>query len=74
MPGLSWTGGRLVGSSFTVAAGAVLAISGAADKAFIRTAINNAGTITWTGAGQLIGTSDSYNQSSAHRQPAGRSV
>jgi hypothetical protein len=63
VPGLNWTGGRLAGSSFTVAAGAVLAISGPADKVFVRTAINNAGTITWTGTGQLIGTSDYYGQS-----------
>ena len=63
VPGLSWTGGRLVSSSFTVAAGAVLAISGSADKVFVRTTINNAGTITWTGTGQLIGTSDNYGQS-----------
>ena len=63
VPGLSWTGGRLVSSSFTVAAGAVLAISGPADKVFVRTVINNAGSITWTGTGQLIGTSDNYGQS-----------
>jgi hypothetical protein len=56
IPSLNWAGGRLVGSSFTVAAGAELAISGSADKVFLRTAINNAGTITWAGAGQLIGT------------------
>jgi hypothetical protein len=63
VPGLSWTGGRLANSSFTVAAGAVLAISGPADKAFVRTAINNAGTITWTGTGPLVGMTDGYNQS-----------
>ena len=63
VPGLSWTGGRLVSSSFTVPAGAVLAISGSADKVFVRTAINNAGTITWTGTGQLVGTTDNYGQS-----------
>jgi hypothetical protein len=63
VPGLSWAGGRLVGSTFTVTAGAELAISGSADKVFVRTAINNAGTITWAGAGQLIGAVDGYNQS-----------
>ena len=63
IPSLNWAGGRLVGSSFTVAAGAELAISGSADKVFVRTAINNVGTITWAGAGQLIGTADGYNQS-----------
>jgi len=63
VPGLNWTGGRLAGSSFTVAAGAVLVISGSADKVFVRTAINNAGTITWTGTGQLVGTTDNYGQS-----------
>jgi hypothetical protein len=62
VPGLSWTGGRLVGSSFTVAANAVMGIGGAADKAFTRSTINNAGTITWTGTGQLVGAVDGYNQ------------
>jgi hypothetical protein len=63
IPSLNWSGGRLVGSGFTVAAGAELAISGSADKVFVRTAINNAGTITWAAAGQLIGTVDGYSQS-----------
>ena len=74
LPGLSWTGGRLVGSSFTVAPGAVLAISGPADKAFTRTTINNAGTVIWTGSGQLIGVVDGYSQNPAHLQPGGRAV
>jgi hypothetical protein len=63
VPSLSWTGGRLVGSSLTVAANAVMTISGPADKAFTRTTINNAGTIIWTGTGQVIGALDNYNQS-----------
>jgi hypothetical protein len=62
VPGLSWTGGRLVASSFTVPANAVMAIGGPADKAFTRSTINNAGTVTWTGAGQLVGAVDGYNQ------------
>ena len=62
IPSLSWTGGRLVGSTFTVASNAVLSISGAATKTLLRSKLSNAGTVLWTGAGQLIGTMDYYNQ------------
>ncbi len=62
IPSLSWTGGRLVGSTFTVASNAVLAISGAATKTLLRSKLSNAGAVVWTGAGQLIGAVEGYNQ------------
>ncbi len=49
IPSLSWTGGRLVGSTFTVASNAVLSISGAASKTLLRSKVSNAGTVVWTG-------------------------
>ena len=45
IPSLSWAGGRLVGSTFTVATNAVLSISGAATKTLVRSQFNNAGTV-----------------------------
>ena len=62
IPSLNWTGGRLVGSTFTVVSNAVLSISGAATKTLLRSKLSNAGTVRWTGTGQLIGTMDYYNQ------------
>jgi hypothetical protein len=63
VPSLSWAGGRVVGSSFTVAADAVLAIVGSVDKYVVRSTINNAGSIIWTGTGQLVAAMDGYSQS-----------
>jgi hypothetical protein len=63
VPGLSWTGGRLVASTFTVATNAIVSISGTADKSLVNSTINNAGTINWTGTGQLIAEVSGFNQS-----------
>ena len=62
MPSLSWTGGQLVDSDFTVPTNAVLTLSGAADKTLRRSMVNNAGTITWTGTGSLVAAFDNYHQ------------
>ncbi len=62
VPSLNWTGGNIAGSSFTVATNAVLAISGSAGKFLCRSSMNNAGTITWTGTGQLAAAMDGYSQ------------
>ena len=62
VPSLSWTGGNIAGSSFTVASNAVLAISGSAGKFLYRSTMNNAGTITWSGTGQLAAAMDGYGQ------------
>jgi len=63
IPTLNWTGGRVLGSSFTVATNAVLTIGGSADKFLLRSTINNAGNVIWTGTGQLIATIDGFSQS-----------
>ncbi|MDP2822279.1 MAG: YDG domain-containing protein [Sulfuritalea sp.] len=55
--GLNWTGGTLaVGGAggVTVATGRALAIGGAAAKTLDGGKLTNAGTITWTGAGNLV--------------------
>ena len=55
VPSLSWTGGALADSDFTVASNAVLAIGGAADKTLLgNSTMNNAGTVTWAGTGALL--------------------
>ena len=63
VPGLAWTDGRLVGSSFTVATNGVMAISGPANKLLVRSTFCNAGTVTWSGSGQLLGAVEGYSQS-----------
>ena len=63
VPSLSWTGGTLAGSAFTVATNATLAISGAGTKTLIRSTLNNAGTVTWAGTGQLYAEAGGGGQS-----------
>jgi hypothetical protein len=63
VPGLNWTGGRLVGSTFTVAANGVMAIGGSANKVLLRSTLSNAGTITLSGPGQLIAAVGGFSQS-----------
>lgn len=60
---LSWSGGTLSDCSLTIAAKGVLNLNGSTDKALRRCKVNNAGTITWSGTGQLLGAVDGYNQS-----------
>jgi hypothetical protein len=55
--GMNWTGGALaVGAAggVTVATGKTLALSGGASKVLDGGKLTNAGTITWTGTGNLI--------------------
>jgi len=51
---LDWTGGALTGTgSITIAPGAVMTISGTNIKGWTQRTINNAGTVTWTGNGEI---------------------
>jgi hypothetical protein len=51
---LNWTGGAMGGSgSIVISNGAALAISGNSDKTFSQRTINNAGTLSWSGTGNL---------------------
>ncbi len=51
---LRWTGGQMTGSGATGASG-TLEISGTGAKTITARTLNNAGTATWTGTGNIIG-------------------
>jgi hypothetical protein len=59
---LAWSGGTLSDCSVTIATNGVLNLIGSTDKSLQRCTINNAGTITWAGTGQLIGAVNYYDQ------------
>jgi hypothetical protein len=50
---LLWTGGRLVNSTLTIATNGTLTIEGSTEKGMVFSTLNNAGTVRWTGAGNL---------------------
>ena len=54
VPSLTWTGGRLADSDFTVASGAVLSLEGGNTKTLLGSTMRNAGTILWSGTGGLL--------------------
>ena len=60
---LDWLGGTMdgEGGSATIAAGAEMRISGDDHKRLRNQTINNAGTVVWTGAGMLFGSSGVFN-------------
>ncbi len=63
---LTWTGGSMVGpGTTTIAAGARLDISGTSDKALNGRSLVNAGTVTWSGSGNIAG----GNGASVQNQP-----
>ncbi|MBI5387030.1 MAG: hypothetical protein HZA90_20340 [Verrucomicrobia bacterium] len=50
---LLWTGGRLVNSTLTIATNGTLTIEGSAEKGIVFSTLNNAGTVRWTGTGNV---------------------
>src|SRR6266849_5468991 len=58
----NWSGGTLSGSALTIASNAVLSLSGSNNK-FLLNVLTNAGTVTWTGSGNLY----VYNDNSSLR-------
>jgi len=50
---LLWTGGRLVNSSLTIATNGTLTIDGSGEKGIVFSSLNNAGTVRWTGTGDV---------------------
>jgi len=60
---LDWTGGTLTSGSLRVATNGTVHLSGDADKVFTSFVFNNAGQVTWTGGGRLVGQFTGYGQS-----------
>lgn len=58
---LLWTGGRLVNSTLTIATNGTLTIEGNSEKGMVWSTLNNAGTVNWTGTGNLRATSAGTN-------------
>ncbi len=50
----TWTGGQLYSGQLTLAAGAVLTVSGPADKQINFATLENLGRIVWTDAGRIV--------------------
>jgi hypothetical protein len=50
---LLWTGGRLVMSWLTIATNGTLTVDGSAEKGLVFSMLINAGTVRWTGTGNL---------------------
>ena len=60
VPSLTWTGGRLADSDFTVASDAVLSLEGGNTKTLLGSTLRNAGTVLWSGTGGLRAEIDGF--------------
>jgi len=68
---MNWTSGELSDCTLALSPNALLNLSGPADKVLHRSILNNAGTINWSGTGNLQGYFDNSGQSVSINNRAG---